>query len=320
MTRFLKLLLSILLVAGTTFSKSEVMAQASPSPTAPARDSAKNASEDEQVRRFRNIVMRPVVYTLPGMEKVKVVSDLQYTGTETQFRKMDVYLPPETARNDHFPAVLFIHGGTNERYSPKDWGIFTSWGRLVAAAGLAGVTFTHRLGFPDTSLAQGASDLDSAISYVRDNADKLHIDKNRLCLMAFSAGGPLLSSAMREKPPYIRCLLGFYAFMDIQQSDVHKKSESPETVKKFSNITYLNESEPSRLPALFIARAGRDDVPTMNDSIDRFVAAALSKNVAITFMNHPDGLHGFDNRNADNRSREIIRAALAFMKAHLAGP
>ena len=55
----------------------------------------------------------------------------------------------------------------------------------------------------------------------------------------------------------------------------------------------------------------------MNDSIDRFVRAALAKNVALTLMNHPQSAHGFDNRNDDERSREIIRAAIAFMKFHL---
>jgi hypothetical protein len=34
-------------------------------------------------------------------------------------------------------------------------------------------------------------------------------------------------------------------------------------------------------------------------------------------MNHPNGLHGFDVANDDERSREILRAALEFMKAHL---
>jgi len=38
---------------------------------------------------------------------------------------------------------------------------------------------------------------------------------------------------------------------------------------------------------------------------------------AITFANHPSGVHGFDNQNDDNRSREIIRSVLAFMKSHL---
>jgi hypothetical protein len=55
----------------------------------------------------------------------------------------------------------------------------------------------------------------------------------------------------------------------------------------------------------------------MLDSIDRFVAKALSANVALTLMNHPQVVHGFDNQNDDDRSREIIRAAIEFIRTHL---
>jgi len=58
---------------------------------------------------------------------------------------------------------------------------------------------------------------------------------------------------------------------------------------------------------MFIARAGRDEVPTMDDSIDRFVNEALAKNIALTVMNHPQGVHGFDNQNDDDRSRDHSR-------------
>jgi hypothetical protein len=55
----------------------------------------------------------------------------------------------------------------------------------------------------------------------------------------------------------------------------------------------------------------------MDDSIDRFIREAISKNVALSFANHPQGVHSFDSQNDDNRSREIIRSAIAFMKANL---
>src|SRR5262249_16350602 len=112
-----------------------------------------------------------------------------------------------------------------------------------------------------------------------------------------------------------RCLVAFYAFMDIQQSD-YRKTETPETLQTFSPITYL-QKDPSKIPPLFIGRAGRDEVPTMDDSIDRFVTKALARNIAFTLANHPQAVHSFDNENDDERSREIIRDALAFMQLHL---
>ena len=269
-------------------------------------------------RSMREMVMMPVVYRIAGMDKVTVKSNLKYTEVNNPDLLMDVYHPPNLAKNERRPVVLFIHGGAGAETTPKDWGIYTSWGRLVAASGLIGVTFTHRLSAEKTSLEDAASDLAAAINPIRSNADSLNVDKARICLAAHSAGGALLSSAMRDKPEYIRCMAGFYAFINIRQTgNLFTANESPETLKKFSPITYLaNNSD--KIAPLFIARAGRDQVPTMDDSIDRFIREAVAKNVVLTFANYPQGVHGFNNQNDDDRSREIIQSALAFMKSQLA--
>jgi acetyl esterase/lipase len=268
-------------------------------------------------RSMREIVMMPVVLKVPDMDKVKVRADLKYTDAVDKNLLMDVYTPPNLQKGEKLPAVIFVHGGAGSEFTAKDWGIYTSWGRLIGASGLAAVTFTHRLAPQRKSFDDSASDLNAAINYVRTNADTLNIDKDRLCLAAFSAGGVLLSSAMREKPVYIRCLVNFYAYMDVQQAgNLFITNESKESLQKYSPINYL-ENDANKIAPIFIARAGLDQVPTMDDSIDRFIKEALAKNVALTVMNHPTGVHGFDNQNDDERSREIIRSAIEFMKTHL---
>ena len=269
----------------------------------------------DDVRAMAKKVMMPVVLKMPGMDRVKVVENLKYTKSDDPNVLMDIYVPPDLSENQKRPAVIFLHGGAKTDYTPKDWGIYTSWGRLIAASGFVGVTFTHRLEYPNASLEKAAADVRDAINYLRSNADKYHIDKDRVCLIAYSAGGPLLTLAMRGDMPFVRCLVGFYAFMDIQQSD-YRKTEKPETIKSFSPITYL-QTDASKIPPMFIARAGHDEVPTMLDSIDRFVSEALSKNIALTLVNHPQGVHGFDNQNDDERSKEIVRTAIEFVRLHL---
>ncbi len=266
-------------------------------------------------RSMREIVLMPVVYRVPGMDKVQVKSDLKYTGVNEPYLLMDVYIPPGLAKDERRPAVLFIHGSVPAGSPAKNMGIFTSWGRLVAASGMVGVTFTHRLGFPKPFLAEAASDVNTALDYIRTNADSLNIDKDRICLAAYSGGGPMLSIAMRDNPQYVRCLVAFYAYMDIRQSEMHRANETPDLVKTFSPITYL-ASDVSKIAPMFIARAGLDDVPTMNDSIDRYTREAISRNAAITVANHPQGVHGFDSQNDDDRSLEIIQSVIAFMKWH----
>ena len=276
-------------------------------------------SEQRRRKSLREIVMTPVVYRVPEMDKVGVRSDMKYTKVDNPHLLMDVYVPPRLAKGERRPAVLFIHGGAGAQAAPKNWGIYESWGRLAAASGMVGVTFTHRLGYPKPLLTEAASDVSAAIDYVRANADSLNVDKDRLCLAAYSAGGPLLSMAMRDKPGYVRCLVAFYAFLDIQQSETHRAHESADTVKAFSPIAYLTNGG-DRIAPMFVARAGLDEIPAMNDSIDRFVREAISGNAPITFANHPQGVHGFDNQNDDERSREIIRSAIDFMKARLGVP
>jgi len=265
---------------------------------------------------MRELVMMPVVYSIPGMDNVIVKSDLKYTHVNEPHLLMDVYSPPHQGKDEQRPAVLFIHGSVPAGSPAKNMGVYRSWGRLVAASGMVGVTFTHRLGYPKPRLSEAASDVSTAINYIRTNAASLRIDKNRICLAAYSGGGSMLSVAMRDPPIYVRCLVAFYAFLDIEQSELHRTHETPEMLKGFSPIYYLAGGAGKFAP-MFIARAGLDQIPKLNDSIDRFTREAISKNTAITVANHPQGVHGFDTQTNDDRSREIIRCALAFMRHHL---
>jgi acetyl esterase/lipase len=234
------------------------------------------------------MVLMPVVYRLPGMDTARVVPNLTYSNVDNPHLLMDVYLPAD-AEAERRPVVLLIHGGSKPEYRAKDWGVFKSWGRLIAASEMIGVAFTHRMGYPEPFLEDATADLAHALSYVRTNAESWNADANRVGLMAFSAGGPLLAGPMSECPPFLRCVAALYAFLGMQ---------------------------PSTLP-MFIARAGQDAVPGLNVEMDRFIAASLAANAPVTVVNHPAGEHGFDMMNDDDRSREIIRGLLAFLQTHL---
>jgi len=275
-----------------------------------------SGSRPDRVKTPAERVTPPVVYRLPGMDSVQVRANLKYTDVGDPNLLMDVYTPPGLAPEERLPIVVFLHGNAGPQYRPKDWGFYKSWGRLIAAAGMVAVAFTHRLGYPETLLAEAGADAESALQYVRGNASFWNGDAQRIALFAWSGGSPLLSAAMREKPPYVRCLLAFYAILDCRPSPMFQAQEQPETVRAFSPLACLEAQKSFDIP-MFLARAGQDEIPTLNDSLARFVAAALATNLPITLMNHPTGEHGFDNQNDDARSREIISAALAFLRTHL---
>lgn len=273
--------------------------------------------ESDQERRFREMISRRVVLRIGGEEKVELRNDVVYKKVGQTRLLADFYLPRPRPRDAVFPAVILIHGGVGEvPVKPKDWGAYVSWGELIAASGMVGIPFNHRLGFPEPHFDEAFSDLADLIAFVRENAEYFHVDKDRICLAAYSAGGPLLSAAMRERRPYIRCLVSYYNFLDLQKHPRVFEYASMEKLKEISPITYVERDNPN-IPPMLIARAGRDEIPDLNDSIDRFIQAAIAHNAAVTIANHPTAPHGFDTRTPDARTREILKQTLDFLKWHL---
>jgi acetyl esterase/lipase len=251
------------------------------------------------------------------MDKVRVVSNIKYTEVDNPHLLMDVYIPPDLEPRERRPVVVFIHGGAGPENKAKDWGIFQSWGRLLAAAGLVAAAFTHRFSPPPQSLlVEAASDVDSAINYLRSNSESIHVNADHIGVCAWSSGGALLRPLLIKKPLFVRCVLAFYAMLDLQQYAPAGDATALQVLKEFSAITALAEDSATMIP-MWIARAGRDEFPMLNEAVDRFTAKALAVNAPITVINHPSGAHGFDNQNDDERSREIIRSAIEFMRTHL---
>ena len=258
-----------------------------------------------------------IVYQIPGMDNVKAFKNLTYKTVDTTELKMDIYTPPVLPKDKRIPAVIFIHGGylpRNMSPQPKDWGVYISYGELMGASGLVGVTFNHRYwGYDEKNMNLSFSDVKAAIQFVRENADKYHIDPDRIALWAFSGGGPHLSIALKDKLDYVRCIVSYYASLDLRPSVQQISPDiDPKTVEPFSPIIYLTEDN-YHIPPIFIGRAGLDN-PTLNLEVDAFIARAISLNENIEVMNHPVGRHGFDIVDYDDRSREIIARTIEFIK------
>ena len=76
------------------------------------------------------------------------------------------------------------------------------------------------------------------------------------------------------------------------------------------------EDLPRDIP-LFVARAGQDQMPGLNETLDRFLTRALACNLPVTFVNHSTAPHAFDLFHDSETSREIVRRILAFLQFHL---
>jgi acetyl esterase/lipase len=263
----------------------------------------------------KGLAGKRVVYSVPGMETVKVRKGLVYKKAGGEELKMDVYSP--RILRQRRPAVLFIHGGripSNLRTTPKDWDVYISLGQLVAASGFVGVTFNHRF-YRWDSLSDSQSDVMDAIGFVRDHAESLGVDPERIVLWAISAGGIFLSQPLRDRPTFISCLVAYYTELDLQnQRQSAPASVTDEMLRDFSPVYHLGRRG-ADLPPMLIARAGLDD-PDLNNGLDRFAQLALTNNLTLDLLNHPTGHHGFDIEDNNSRSREILKRTIEFITIH----
>lgn len=279
---------------------------------------------------------RRLAHSVPGMEQVRRIADLSYrdlTGTADTVMYgpallYDVFLPADS--DSLRPGVVFIHGGLvaggTLRVSPKD-GLpsYQQWGRLVAASGLVGITFSHRLN-TNENVDTAGSDVRQLLAEVRRRAAEWRLDPERICIAVFSAGGPLASPYMRAVAAGaapIRCIAFYYAYMDMDHAAVISPFRQAHPEQRLAALTGWSPrfelmDNPQQMPPLLVARAGRDAIPGINASIERFMLTALMLNQPVEFYNHPAARHGFDmTMERDERAAYIIAATLRFFHAHL---
>lgn len=246
----------------------------------------------------------PVVFTADGMESVHRERDIRYR--ESPPLLMDIYRPSRETPVA-VPAVVFVHGdGPSEWLKDiKDWGQYVSWGRLVAAFGMVGVTFNHRSTERATRIRDAASDIDNLLETIQARGGEYGIDANRLAIWVASAGGYLGVRAAFSRRASLRCLVIYYGLME----PIGATEKDAET---FSAVSALGSDG----PPIFVARAGLDN-PKLNSGLDAFAAAAIEHGLEVEIHNHARGHHAFDIVDNCPRSNEIIACSLEFMRAHL---
>lgn len=270
------------------------------------------------MRDLNDLRSKRVVLTLPGMDDVRVTKNVVYKTVDGIDLTMDMYRSGGIGSFKPLPAVILVSGtGPWETLRDiKNWGVYVSYGELIAATGLVAVTFTHRSPSAPLDLNMVAEDVDDAVAYIRKESHSFAIDADRLALWAFSGGPPFgLHTALRYTPAYFRCLVSYYGVLDYRHVRDEVGFSPTEDPEEFSPARYLEDTTRS-VPPILVAKAGQDTA-WLNESIDRFVRAALSANVTLDLMTHPAGYHAFDLLNDDARSREIVERTLHFLKEHL---
>jgi hypothetical protein len=79
-------------------------------------------------------------YDLPGMEAVEV-KNYTYAYNDERELTLDLYYPPGTAQDAELPLVIFGIGYRYSKQRLRNAHFNISWGRLVAASGMAAAVY-----------------------------------------------------------------------------------------------------------------------------------------------------------------------------------
>jgi acetyl esterase/lipase len=195
--------------------------------------------------------------------------NIAYNSDTLKKHLLDIYLP--AAVNGNSPLVVFIHGGGwigNDKYA--DMGYMTNTINSMLDNGMAVASIDYR--FAQDAVFPGIlQDCNKAVSFLYDNATKFKLDKNRIALMGFSAGGHLASLMGTSqnnnvkklnfpnafRPFKYRAVVDFYGPTDLVLLPGNENEKSPEAIligakplerpdlaKAASPITYIDKNDP----------------------------------------------------------------------------
>lgn len=248
------------------------------------------------------------------MGEVVVKHNVKYQPTRDSTLSLDIYYPPNLKSRSKLPAVIFVFGYSDSKMIEmtgsklKDFGQYLSWGQLTAASGLIAITYETN---------QPSFDIHKLIRFIRQNATSLKIDKNRIGIWACSGNVPTaLSVLMRGSRDFLKCAVFYYGFM-LDWNNSHIVAEAARQVGfVYPGETMTIDDLPQTVP-IFIVRAGREQTPNLNETIDYFLNEAIARNLPITFVNYSEGQHAFDILDDTETSHKIIKQTLGFMQTHL---
>jgi hypothetical protein len=224
------------------------------------------------------------------------------------------FYDPEAPRAEPRPWVLFVNGLPDpgaRRFlgcAVKDMASYESWGRAVAASGLVGVT--HTTG------SDPAEDVQQVWSILTTRGDEFGLAPTRGAIWACSSHVPNALGLLVETIPAPRGAVFCYGYMLDLDGDAGVAAAQQQW--RFANpVAGRNLRDLARVPTM-VARAGLDETPQVNPSIDAFVRHALTANHPLTLVNHASGAHDFDVDDAGPASAEAVTQVLTFLVRHTA--
>ena len=217
--------------------------------------------------------------------------NIPYANDTLKKHLLDIYVPANAKGS--VPLVVWVHGGAwmlNDKYADMGYMKNTIRGFLEKGYALASIDYRYSTTarFPAQII-----DCNMALEFLNTNAAKYKLDKNRIALIGFSAGGHLASVqglALNnqvadfypngKRPTYkLKGVIDFYGPSDflamVGTADPDTTSypisiliganpiRRPDLSKRASPVTYVDKND----PPFFIVQGEKDDAVPYQQSI-----------------------------------------------------
>lgn len=264
-------------------------------------------------------------------DKTFIKKTYTYKETDKQNLKVDIWYPLNSKKLK-YPLVFFCHGGgwiSGFRNQPNN----VSWCKYLASKGLAVCSIDYRYGFKN-NMDDILSDYTDALKFVKNNCEKLRIDKKNIVLMGLSAGGhlSLLYSTYHtfmgnfKNMEGIKGVVAYYSPSDLkdifisENKSVFAKFAIKKTLKTdleegeniynyYSPINWVSEK---MIPCL-IVHGKLDTVVPFKSSV-KLSKAFKKYNIYYEFLIHNKGEHSFDTKYKDFTTVNILEKTARFIK------
>jgi acetyl esterase/lipase len=280
--------------------------------------------------------MSPVQSIFPA--STRTFGNIPYANDTSRKHLLDIYLPAE--KGIKRPLVVWIHGGAwmlNNKYADMGYMKNTVKGFIDSGYALASIDYRYST---EAIFPAQIQDCNLALEYLYQHASQYDIDRNKIALIGFSAGGHLasllaLSNNNQVKSFYavgmirhfsIKAVLDFYGPADFimlaSSPDTSINNERnpvsillgttaikrPDLARIASPVTYIDKNDP---PFLIVQGEKDESVPnTQSRILSSWLTLAGVKNELIVVPNAPHYGEMFDGAS--------IRARLfLFLNANL---
>jgi alpha-L-fucosidase 2 len=194
----------------------------------------------------------------PGLWK-----DIVYARPDGRDLLMDACIPEGSGP---FPAAIIVHGGGWEAGDKVTY--VSPLFEPLAKSRIAWFSIDYRL-TPYARVPDQLDDVRSAIRYVRQHAERFHIDQNRLALIGESASGHLVTQVASEPCPDCspQAVVSFYGVYNLTQWANGEEWQRhaltrlfgdrvPEAAARYSPLEHITSS----LPPILLIQGTKDEL------------------------------------------------------------